>query len=92
MTTTKETTVSENDERLIIYRLSDLHAGDVLVAVGEKVRQTPLTVQHPLGPIAEERGSVHGVRFVPPTGSQIDWVFYPLQMDGLALTALRPAP
>jgi hypothetical protein len=67
---------------ITVTRLSQLKKGDVLVAVGGKKRRQPLTVDRPLDFI--EHGSpVEGVRFVSPTpSSDLEWVFYPSQMDG----------
>lgn len=72
---------------MIIRRLAELKKGDVLLAVDGVRRARPLTVQDPLGFIA---GEVEGVRFVPPPGSGIEWVFYPGQMDGQDMEIDRP--
>ncbi|WIB72576.1 hypothetical protein [Curtobacterium sp. MCBD17_026] len=74
--------------RIHIKRLAELKAGDQLIAVDGQKRHTPLTVQDPLGYIGA--GDVQGVRFVPPAGSELDWVFYPGQMDGQDMEVERP--
>lgn len=75
-------------ETIIITRLADLQMGDRLTALDGKPYSKPLVVQDPLGPL--QHGSpVLGVRFIPPEGSGIEWVFYPSQMDGHAMTVER---
>jgi hypothetical protein len=70
-----------------IRKLAELKAGDTLLAVGGVKRARPLEVQDPLGTII---GDVQGVRFVPPEGSELEWVFYPGQMDGQDMEIDRP--
>lgn len=75
-------------EKIIITRLADLEMGDRLTALDGKLYPKPLVVQDPLSPIAF--GSpVRGVRFTPPEGSTLEWVFYPSQMDGHEMTVER---
>lgn len=75
-------------EKIIITRLADLQMGDRLMALDGKPYRMPLVVQDPLSPI--RYGSpVRGVRFIPPGGSDIEWVFYPSQMDGHEMTVER---
>lgn len=72
-------------KELIVTTLAELREGDVLTALDGKPYAKPLTVANELGPITT--GSpVRGVRFEPPTGSGIEWVFYPGQMDGHRMT------
>jgi len=73
---------------IVVTTLAELEPGDVLVAVDGEKRNRPLTVATPLGPI-ESGSPIQGVRFDPPTGSIIDWVFYPSQMDGRQMEILR---
>ena len=73
---------------LDVSRLAELRKGDVLMALNGKPYVKPLTVADELAPIAP--GSpVSGVRFVPPVGSEIEWVFYPDQLDGQRMTIKR---
>ncbi|RDH95093.1 hypothetical protein DEU32_11458 [Curtobacterium sp. AG1037] len=72
---------------LHIRKLSDLKEGDALIAVNGVKRARPLVVQDPLGVIV---GEVQGVRFVPPEGSELEWVFYPNHMDGQDMEIERP--
>ena len=73
--------------RMHIRKLAELKTGDTVITVGGVKRAKPLTVQDPLDYIA---GDVRGVRFVPPEGSELEWVFYPDQMDGQDIEIDRP--
>lgn len=76
-------------KEMIVTNLAELREGDVLTALDGKRYAKALTVVDELAPITA--GSpVHGVRFEPPTGSGIEWVFYPGQMDGHSMTINRP--
>lgn len=77
---------------IVLTRLADLRAGDVILSLDGRRYRTPLRVTDALGPIAP--GSpVHGVRLEPPNpASGIERVFYPSQMDGHRLEVERPAP
>lgn len=74
---------------IIVKRLADLRAGDTLLSLDGRPYKTPLWVSDPLGPIAE--GSpVQGVRVVNPNpNSDVEWVFYPSQVDGHTLEVER---
>lgn len=75
-------------KELIVTKLAELREGDVLTALDGKSYAKPLTVTDELAPIA--LGSpVRGVRFEPPAGSGVEWVFYPGQMDGHRMTIER---
>lgn len=75
-------------KELIVAKLAELREGDVLTALDGKSYAKPLTVTDELAPIAP--GSpVRGVRFEPPAGSGVEWVFYPGQMDGHRMTIER---
>lgn len=73
---------------IITTRLADLKAGNRLMAFDGTPYRKPLVVQSALGTI-EHGSQVYGVRITPPEGSEIDWVFYPSQMDGYEMTVER---
>lgn len=75
-------------KELTVTKLAELREGDVLTALDGKPYAKPLTVVDELGPIAAGN-PVRGVRFQPPAGSGIEWVFYPGQMDGHRMTINR---
>ena len=61
-------------KEFIVTKLAELREGDVLTALDGKRYSKPLTVIDELGPIATG-STVCGVRFQPPAGSGIEWVF-----------------
>lgn len=73
---------------LIVTKLAELRRGDVLTALDGKSYPKPLVVRDELA-LINVGGEVRGVRFEPPAGSSIDWVFYPGQMDGRHMTITR---
>ncbi|MDA3145789.1 hypothetical protein JSO19_00150 [Leucobacter sp. UCMA 4100] len=75
-------------KEITVTQLAELRVGDVLTALDGKPYKRPLTVANSLGPI-EPGSPVHGVRFVAPVGSEIEWVFYPSQIDGHTMSVSR---
>lgn len=74
---------------IIVKRLIDLQAGDTLLSLDGRAYRTPLWVTDPLGPI-EEGSPVQGVRVANPNpDSNVEWVFYPSQVDGHTLEVER---
>lgn len=73
----------------IITRLRDLRVGDVILSLGGRPYRKPRVVTTELGPI--ELGSpVVGVRLENPNpSSEIEYVLYPSQVDGLQMEVQR---
>lgn len=72
-----------------VKRLAELRAGDTLLSLDGRKYRTPLWVTDPLGPI-EPGLPVQGVRVANPNpNSDIEWVFYPSQVDGHTLEVER---
>ncbi|WP_144797895.1 hypothetical protein [Microbacterium paludicola] len=69
-------------------KLAELREGEVLTALDGKPYAKPLTVAEALGSI-NVGSPVWGVRLQQPTGSGIEWVLYPGQMDGHHMTINR---
>ena len=73
----------------IITRLRDLRVGDVILSLGGRPYRKPRVVTTELGPI-EPGSPVVGVRVENPNpSSEIEYVLYPSQVDGLQMEVQR---
>ncbi|MFK5160465.1 hypothetical protein [Propionibacterium freudenreichii] len=73
----------------IITRLRDLRVGDVILSLDGRPYRKPRVVTTELGPI-EPGSPVVGVRVENPNpSSEIEYVLYPSQVDGLQMEVQR---
>ena len=73
----------------IITRLRDLRVGDVILSLAGRPYRKPRVVTTELGPI-EPGSPVVGVRVENPNpSSEIEYVLYPSQVDGLQMEVQR---
>ncbi|MDK9322188.1 hypothetical protein [Propionibacterium freudenreichii] len=72
-----------------ITRLRDLRVGDVILSLDGRPYRKPRVVTTELGPI-EPGSPVVGVRLENPNpSSEIEYVLYPSQVDGLQMEVQR---
>ena len=72
-----------------ITRLRDLRVGDVILSLDGRPYRKPRVVTTELGPI-EPGSPVVGVRLENPNpSSEIEYVLYPAQVDGLQMEVQR---
>jgi len=72
-----------------ITRLRDLRVGDVILSLDGRPYRKPRVVTTELGPI-EPGSPVVGVRVENPNpSSEIEYVLYPSQVDGLQMEVQR---
>ena len=72
-----------------ITRLRDLRVGDVILSLDGRPYRKPRVVTTALGPI-EPGSPVVGVRLENPNpSSEIEYVLYPSQVDGLQMEVQR---
>lgn len=72
-----------------ITRLRDLRVGDVILSLDGRPYRKPRVVTTELGPI-EPGSPVVGVRLENPNpSSEIEYVMYPSQVDGLQMEVQR---